>query len=257
MNLKFIEPICYKDFVTHHSIHASCEGIYIWGFMSEKKEFVPYYVGKSEKSIYSRIIGHFEKIHKNNTYTIFSEFVYQNLPKYLSQLLRKAKPYYNLCSNPTFKGEILYLNNSCFLAFEYGVKVDSADLHLLVKECTSQNLDELIKKHNPQVKINQKKIQNIFSPTNLFVTYAQLQKSGDSIDWQRNLRIAETCVKFCLKTNTIGDSLSLENIKNAAPSITISSIGNYLQPLFYPISNGIPTIDIQKHNSVYNYNGYC
>jgi hypothetical protein len=244
MDLDFVDPVNYKDFRDNHGYDANHPGIYIWGFYDNNNQFIPYYAGKIEDSIYSRINGHFKKIREKNTYTIFKSNVYQNLSNYLCYLPREAKPYQNLCSNQKFIDQILYLNNCCFLYNEYKSKVNPSNLALLKKELKSQSLDELLVDFNPKEPTIQQTINCEFSDSKLCITYATIEELKKENGWEARLRIAETCVKFCLKTNTMGDSQSLKSVKS--PIIKISSKNSFLSSSFYHAINGKQSIDIPK-----------
>ena len=86
IKLIFSEPIRYKDFVNQGLGH--CRGIYILGF---KNTFSPYYVGKHQSCINTRVQSHYKGIHHTSNYTIFTKEFYENLPNI--DIKRIAQPY--------------------------------------------------------------------------------------------------------------------------------------------------------------------
>jgi hypothetical protein len=212
MKLIFSKPVSYKDFVANHELFANSPGIYIWGFVNSEK-FIPYYVGKSESSVYLRIQSHFDKIHKVNTYIIFEEGFYSNLAQHLQNLPRVAKPYRKLhtIENGYFYNKMVYYNNEDFLKRKYSGA--SSDINLLKKELTTQNLDNLLKgKCNPI----QNTIEKVFSPENLHISYSiPTIINPSSKEGKKEIKGAETFTKFNLPNPVISDSGSYtEEIKN-------------------------------------------
>ena len=56
IELEFKGPFMLKELSSQPQRNAESPGIYIWGFEDIKtKKFIPYYVGKSQGSIVSRI----------------------------------------------------------------------------------------------------------------------------------------------------------------------------------------------------------
>lgn len=199
--LKFTDPINYGEFKLNQAEDANGSGIYIWGFQNNG-EFIPYYVGKSESSVYHRINNHFQKIHLINTYMIFSIGFYGNLKANLNKLKRKAKPYKNI-SGELMK-DMIYLNNEDFLVKKYSNIF--SEPHLLKKGITSQLLDEKLIENNATI---QNVIDEVFSESNLFISYLIFKKENE--EFKKELKIMETFVKFKMPNPVISDSGKWKN----------------------------------------------
>lgn len=85
--IEFSKPISYNDFIANNPAHFS--GIYILGF---GVNFIPYYVGKHETCINSRVHSHYKGLTNTLNYTIFTENFYENLSDN-NPIQRIAKPY--------------------------------------------------------------------------------------------------------------------------------------------------------------------
>lgn len=246
MKLKFTIPIDYNSFSKNHGQKANAPGIYIWGFLNNNK-FVPYYVGKSENNIHARILSHFKKLHINNTYTIFNNEFYKNLPKNMVQLPRVAIPDKHLLSisGGHFLKNLLYKNDSNYLNTAYASLVTNKNL--LSKELTSQALDGILinKKNKIQDTIN-----TVFSANNLYISYATPNIEQGNI---KQISFCETATKFCLIANTISRSQSIN--KKTIPSVEISSINNYLSSCFHHALGGKSSIDCTNPKNLIYY-GY-
>lgn len=238
--LNFIEPINYQTFLETQQSHADCPGIYIWGFKNNDN-FIPYYVGKSESSVYLRVRSHFNKIHHRNTYTIFKLSFYSHLSANLDSLPRKAKPYKHLSNHLNLSPQLLYLNDTKFLIKLFGQLVSKSNHSKLKKGLFSQSLDKFCSGMPIQPTIS-----SVFAPPNLFVTYACICNEADTIqEWKRFIRNAETAVKFCLVGNTIGDSQSPTKIH---PNLVISSYNDILRQQFYPMLGTSPSVIDKKYH---------
>jgi|GEM_PF-3707464 len=187
---------------------AKNPGIYIWGFMDENPEnwnqyadyackpFIPYYVGKSESSVYNRVKEHFNAIHsQGNTYCVLEPNAYKNLSDFLKCIKRNSQPYRSMAQDTH---NIAYLNNTNFIEKKYG--------HQISKGTSSDKIDHLNNNSTLRNTIN-----SVFAPDKLFVCFASLKNSDRKI-----LDHAETAVKFCLKKNTISTSeISFAKLKES------------------------------------------
>lgn len=215
IKLEFSCPMPFEELLRDDK--ARNPGIYIWGFMNKGK-FIPYYVGKKEKSVYDRIKEHFQDIHNNNTYIIFEEDFYDDLSMNLKNLKLTAKPYLNLhmIDNKSFLNKLVYYNNENFLKLRYGSKVVCPCL--LIKGMTSQCLDKFFELSKTPLNV-QNTIDKIFTEQTLHISYCithdiNAMKVTDLKGFKKNLKDAETFVKFNMPNPTIGDSGSYtEDIK--------------------------------------------
>jgi hypothetical protein len=207
MKLVFSKPVDYVEFLAHHGAVAVYPGIYIWGFVNDDR-FVPYYVGKSEGSVYLRIISHYKKIKTANTYIIFKESFYKNLQNHLLHLPILAKPYLNLhkIEGGYFANKLIYYNNEDFLKTTYVNEIE--DKSILRKELKSQNLDGKLINKRKRIQLT---IDKVFHENKLFVSYCILDKLDpkNKIAFKKTIKDAETYVKFHLPNPVISDSGSL------------------------------------------------
>lgn len=104
--LEFSKPMSYKDFITNNPAHFS--GIYILGFGDN---FTPYYVGKHETCINSRVYSHYKGLTQTQNYTIFTENFYNNL-RCNNPIQRIAKPYEEFDEEYLARDKKKYYNNN-------------------------------------------------------------------------------------------------------------------------------------------------
>lgn len=198
--LKFTVPKTYGDFIANDTKEANNSGIYIWGFKNKGK-FIPYYVGKSESSVYKRVKSHFKDLNKNNKYIIFYPNFYVNLKNNLNKLAKVPNPSKNI-DKGALKDDLLYLNNKEFLCKKYGEFVLTPDL--LKKEFSSQELDSILNDSEPQI---QDVIELIFNNENLYISYCIFTKEQtDEVYFEEMLRAMETFVKYKMPNPVISQS---------------------------------------------------
>lgn len=219
IKLDFKGPFKYNDFLKTESDKANQPGIYILGFMDNdpehwdrtsdfcSKPFIPYYVGKSESSIYKRVNEHYGTIHSaKNTYMILEQAVYNNLLCFLNKVKRNSQPYRSF---PKLTSDIAYLNNPSFILKKYN--------HIVTKETSSDKIDQL--NHNTGIKDI---INTVFTPDNLYICFASLKEPTKNI-----LEHAEAAVKFCIKSNTISTAeISFKKLKSSGILFDITCTNN-------------------------------
>ncbi len=208
ITLTFNGPVKMKAFSETCPPNSEHPGVYIWGFMQQDK-FIPYYVGKSQSKVVSRIQQHYKNIMKpDSTYIRLNKcymegenpyYLDEKYPLITSAPNRDKLPswiYDNKCDNREyFKNRIDYINNKEFYKLK-GILLDSAKTNHAINEIG--------------VKIEDYLVDNI---DRLFVMYAAYS-SNEFFGFKRNalFEILEAFTKFYLKGRTGSKSLSLGNM---------------------------------------------
>lgn len=227
-NLHFRGPFSYPDLTKELS--AFNPGIYIWGFkFPESKVFIPYYVGKSESNIVSRISQHKKDIIKaDSTYMRFStaymkEFYHDCYYPINPSRGKKSIP--NNYKNYVSSGKILYLNNK--------EKVDPDNK--LPKQLKDFPINILSPRPPDFLK------RNI---NNIFICYAYWESKSRNL-MKHDLEELEALTKYSLKGRTIGKSNNFNSIKDSKRIITCS---NDCKKIFNCSGNKIFAINHGPHH---------
>lgn len=157
----------------------TCPGIYIWGFLNDKGSFIPYYVGKSQSNIKSRLLRHITDICKpDSTYMSFSDsymdnfYMDPNYPEFRKKTSRLKVP--DRLPIDYFRDKIEYLNNI----------------------------------HWPNRKPRVNTLKRLIDSGKFRLCYANFPSELNPVS-----HILETFVKFSLKGKTVGDSLSFNTLE--------------------------------------------
>jgi len=206
VDLTFHEPCGYRRF-SDKVVPPGSErpGVYIWGF-EIKERFIPYYVGKHQTSIASRIAKHVIDIKKDDS-------TYMRLSKAYMEEVDKVTPYYQDEFFPLitrnwsktklprwfkgnmdhFKNRIIYLNNAEYM-HEVGVEVSKQkDYPISLIPGASDYLKDNI--HNMKV------------------MHAECSKGGHVVADTVFYEMVEAYVKYHLKGKTVSKSLSFDELQ--------------------------------------------
>lgn len=216
-----------KDFVKISAQDSSYPGVYIWGFM-QRNNFIPYYVGKSQSTIASRIQQHYNDITKpGSTYIRLNKaymegenpyYLDSKYPLMTSAPNRNKLPswiYSSKCDNRDhFKDRIDYINNKAFFELK-GISLDFKK--------TNHSISDI------GVKIDDYLVDNM---DKLYVVYSAYS-SEEYFGFKKNhfYELLEAFTKYHLNGRTGSKSLSLNcmlnKIKESNISISITNRDSY------------------------------
>lgn len=245
MTLNFHGPFQYSQLERQKDVKKP--GIFILGFMDNNVEhwdqasdyfsqtFIPYYVGKSESSVYKKVTEHFSTIYGDiSTNTILELNAYENLPAFFGKLKRNAVHNESLMKQLKY---VAYFNNPSFILRKYKHKVE--------ENTSSFKIDHL--NQNKKIK---NIIDKIFTPENLCICYAPLKSRS-----MNTFELAEIAVRFCLKGNTFCTSentLSVLQYSNVLFDITCSDSRGQAECFFNIFYSQSYNGETSSHNIIFD-----
>ena len=130
IEINFQSVLSISDFFVNHRQEANQQGVYIWGFKHPKTDkFIPYYVGKAQRSVISRIRKHVKdlKSYHSTDIRLSYDYLFGDNPFYSDPLfpLLTEKDFQNKTKLPEwfadnynyFKNDnrFIYMNNKEFI----------------------------------------------------------------------------------------------------------------------------------------------
>ena len=229
ISLTFSGPVHIESFSNNFPENAKEPGVYIWGFMQQKK-FIPYYVGKHQTSVSARLQNHLHDIKKDaSTYmrltkaymegtdTVTPYYLDDKFPLITRNYRKSVLPKWYSDNLAYFKDRIAYLNSESFLRTK-GVteikKIGRGDCPISNLSDKSDYLSENVDK--------------------LFAIYAAYRCAEGIQGKERelNFELIEAFVKYHLRGKTASKSLSFHDtrtqLKSNGINIKIVNINEYL-----------------------------
>lgn len=196
--MKFSEAIPYGVFTNDYPNKANKPGIYIWGFLDQKKSFVPYYVGRKYNSVYGRVKSHVNNIRSSsNTYMVFERDFYdpKNIRHNMKQIPKENQPYkyfdQKMLKQLAFRSNAVFLKNK----YQNGFDLSKGDGKITSTDCIDA------------IKFKIEGIVNdVFSNQFLYISYANVELK----DCNHNYEILKCVVSQA--ENATKHKLALKNI---------------------------------------------
>lgn len=213
----------YRSLLENIEIKRNTPGFYIWGHINEGK-FIPYYVGKIQSCILSRIKSHIADILKDESSypRLSNDYLKGNncVPFYRDDLFLKNHKETDLSKMPLwmkenfeyFKDKIIYYNNKEF--FQQFRKMDKLKNDKYGRGYPINNL-------TINRKVDDSLISNMGSMHFAFAEYTSLATGSTLNDIFETI---ESHIKYRLKGKTFGSAYKFETVERKLSEMGISTI---------------------------------